>query len=1016
MQTYASLHNHTCFSTLDSLCKPEPLVQRAKELGMSAISCTDHGILTAVPEFVQACTKAGIKPIIGMEAYVCPDRRRHEKFKTAVGRLSAAGYHLTLLARNIEGYRNLIRLTNIGHTEGMSFRPKVDAETLAKYSAGLICLTGCVSSELNDFALAGAQERAHKLLGWFTEVYGAGNVFIEVMENGMKADLQRKSNAVLLELARQFGLPVVPTNDTHYLLPEHQRFHNLMFQANAHEEEAAAEARGKKARTNKMTGYDGIYHLKTPDEMYRVFGDLARNTLILADQIEAFDIFSKEVRLPQRVKDPQAMLTMLAQSGLANRGLSDRPEYRARLQHELDVIGKLGFANYFLTTHEIIGILRSINCSMGWGRGSGGSSLACYCLEITDVDPVRYGLLFERFISADRPDWPDIDIDIPRSRRDEIIEQVIARFGADRVAHISTVQTFRPKALLRDVCRISEISQKTADRWSSLVPWDAKDWKDLSESDGFEALEKELKQSQPGQLALEAMQEVLGVQRHDGVHASGIVISDIPVVDFLPVRSVKVGDKRRLATQYTMNYLAPFGAFKFDVLGLKTLDVIHTTAKDVGVDLRTIPVEDPKPYELVAEGRVDGMFQLDAAPGCADLCRQVRPANMMDLMTILAVNRPGVMNSEQYGIYLQRRKGLEAVQYVHPDLRPFLQDHYGVPIYQEDLMVMAMIVAGYTPVEAYGLMKGVGKKDMTIIRKHLETFSGRARALGLVDALQLQQIVEQIEAAGRYSFNRAHSCSYAHVTYACAWLSCYHPLHFFKHLIAFADDKEERSKYLSAAMNRGIKIVAPNVNTSEALTTVDGDALRLGLTSIHGIGSMTVKDIMAARPFRHASEVLSAVNRSVYSALWAAKALEGIQGLDEHPPAAHLGESQVLGVSLGQLADEYRDVMRLVSAVPSHSVGDEPQSIVVQVDEVRPQKIKKEGKNEGKMMAFLELVDVFGPKIKAVMFPEAYAGCKPQEKGVYQAIVIKSARGGLIVKQLVPAEDIRLANSVRRDT
>jgi DNA polymerase-3 subunit alpha len=982
--------------------QPEPLAKLAASMGMPSLGLTDHGTLAGIPAFVKACQKHGVKPIIGLEAYLVPDHKQHVDFKKHNGKIMRAGYHLTLLARNLEGYRNLVRLNNVSHLEGFYFRPKIDLATLAKHAGGLIVLSGCVGSEIADLATMGDIDRAQQLIGWFSEVFGRDNTFIEVMENGMKDDMQRRATVGQHELARRSGFPLVPTNDAHYLTEDHQRFHNLMFSAESAQEASRAAKDGKQARKG-LSGYDGIYHLKTPEEMTKVFGDLAQNTLRVAERVESFDIFSKEMRLPSKLKDSQGMLTTLAQAGLSHRGLSGKPVYEARLRHELEVIRQLGFANYFLTTRDIIGILRDSDCATGWGRGSSGASLVCYCLEITHADPIRYGLLFERMLSADRPDWPDVDIDIPRNRRDDVLEKISNKFGADKVAHISTFQTFRPKMLIRDLCRIHELSQQVSDRWAGHVPFDVKTWEDLEKSDAFDTLKADLEKTKEGRIILEAMVELLGVQRHVGVHASGLVIADVPIAEHLPVRVEKTkDDHQRMVTQYTMDHLAPFGFLKFDILGLNTLDVIHSAAREVGADLHTIDVEDPKPYEMIAAGQVDGVFQLDNTAMCADLCKRVKPTNMVDLATILAVNRPGVMDSDQYGIYLGRRNNTMEVSYWHPDLKPYMEDHYGVPIFQEDLMQVAMTLAGYAPVEAYGIMKGVAKKDMEIIDKHLVTFADRARAMGRVSEETLRQIMEQFKAAGRYSFNRSHAVVYAHVSYACAWLSCYHPVVFFKWLITAATNEEDRTKYLSAAMNRGIKIAYPHVNRSESGLTTDGNMLRMGLLSIRGVGPITVKEIMAARPFKTSEDVLKIANRTVYAHLWAAHALDGVEGLDRHPPAILKTAAEVLGVAPEGLREEYGDVMALTKAVPTGQIGAEPASAVVQVSDFRPQKTKK-----GDPMGFLDLIDAFGPKVEAVIFKEALKMCKPEKGQTYHAVLKRSARGGFMIERLTPVEVVR---------
>lgn len=1003
--SYVSLHNHTVASALDGLNKPDKLAELAKSMGMPALAITDHGTMEGVPEFVVACQKTGIKPIIGLEAYMVPNRREKAFFKTPLGKESRSGYHLTLLAKNLVGFRNLVKLTNISYIHGFYYRPKIDWKDLEAHHEGLIVLSGCVGSELNNLVLAGQMKPAEDLIGKFREVF-KDDFFLEIMENLMAKSDQRTAATGVVELARKLKMPVIPTNDTHYLRAEHREFHTLMFRVSRSQDktkEGATEGEKKKSG-GFQHGYDGNYHMKTPEEMTQLFGPFVPNTLAVAERVEAYDIFDKKAKLPSELSDPHNVLVAVARAGLARRGLAGKPEYESRLEREMATINRLGFSNYFLATREIIEIVRDCNCPLGWGRGSGGGSLICYCMDITDIDPIRYNLLFERFISDNRPDWPDIDLDIPQSRRDEILEKMTEKFGTDRVAHIATNNTFRPKALIRDICREYGVASRISDRWSAMAPPLFESYeKDIAGSD----LEKELMDEKNSsklfnpRFILNAFKELIGAHRSVGVHASGIVISNQKIGDYLPVRTIEIDGKNRLVTQYTMNWLDKFGFLKFDILGVQKLDVVYSAAAEIGVDIKSIPTDDPEPFKLISKGQVEGMFQLDASKNCAELCRQIKPATMMELATILAVNRPGVLDSGEYRVYIRRRQGVESVSYVHPDLQTILKDNYGILIFQEDLMQMAVILAGYTLSETENLRKGIGKKDMAVVRPHLDKFIEQATKLGKVDVASIRQVANQIEAAGRYAFNKSHAVGYGYLTYACAWLAAHHSLVFFKWLITLAPDEEDRVKYLSAAMSRGIKILPPDVNRSGLGVTQEGVALRLGIRSVKGIGEATAKEITSHRPYKSAAEVLDAVNRNIYAALWSAGALLNLPDAAKYPPINPPEEADVLGISLRSI-EKYRDVVDKIKAVPFWEIEAEARAVVVKVREIKEIKDSHDRK-----MAFLTVMDMHGPRSEAVMFWEAFKAFPPELEKVYWGVMARTGRGGFQILQLHDIEKQR---------
>jgi len=977
---YVSLHNHTFFSVLDGLIDPAELAERTKAWGMPAVALTDHGNLSGIPDFYNACHTHGVKPILGIEAYTVPDRHARQTFRSPTGKEVRTGYHLLLLAKNLKGYQNLITLNNLANLEGFYYSPKIDWELLMKHREGLIVSSACVAGEIGQLCLSPQDPKS--AIAKFKEAWG-DDYYLELMENGMGADVQRMINKRLIGVAKSMGVKLIPTNDAHYMNADEQRMHDI-----------AICMHSKKLLSDpKRLKYDGLYHLKNIAEMSKLFGEYMPNTLEVAEKVENFDIYDKNMKLPVIVNDPDRVLKMMTFAGLNALGLHSQT-YVDRLNFELEVIARKGFSSYMLTIKEVIDLIHTHGCPIGWGRGSAGGSLICYTLGITSVDPMQHGLLFERFISEFRPDWPDIDIDISRDKRDEIIAKIIAKYGGDKVAHISTYHYMKPKILIRDICRVAEKPIALADALSKMVPRDAEVIEDLKET----GMEEQLSKTPDGKAIWDALQGLLGIPRHVGMHASGIVISSAKIIDHLPVRR----DSQRNVIQYSMEHMDQFGFLKFDLLGLETLDLVFETAQEMGIDIKQIPLDDEKTYQMIGEGKVAGMFQLDKSKTCIDICRRMKPKSIRDLADIIALNRPGVLDAGLLEVYLRRRDGMEKANYIHPDLKAILEPSFGVCIYQEDLMRMASIYAGYTPAEVENLRKGIGKKDASIIQKHIPIFREKALALGR-NPQEIETVLEQVEAAGRYSFNKSHAVAYAMLTYACGYLAANYPLQFFKNVINHSAESE-RTDYLSEVLLRKFTILPPDINKSSKEMTVEGDAIRMGLLFIKGIGEVGANKIIENRPYTLMKEVTKKLSKSTVALLYSTHAFESVPDSASFQCIGKADEVALLGVPLHGLMTEYKDVVDFVQGAAVAEVH-ESGTCVIKISDIH----KHRDKNK-KMMAFCEGFDVHGPKVHPlIMFASIYDtyGKDLRVGGTYGMVIARLNNGGFSIKGLRKVEEIR---------
>lgn len=864
--SFVHLHTHSEYSLLDGANRLEALVERAAETGMPALALTDHGNLHGAIHFYEAARARGIHPILGCEMYVAYGPR-HEK--TRPPDAPADYHHLVLLARDLEGYRNLIRLSSIGYTEGFYRRPRIDQEALAAHAHGLLCLSACMSSELAHLLLADRYEAARKAAEGYARLFGERNYWLEIQDHGIPG--QAKINAGILQLADEMGLGVVATNDAHYLRREDADPHDILL----------CIGTGKDRNDpNRLRFYGQESYFKTPEEMRERFAqrpDALANTLEVAERCHVE--FESTVHLPQfprpREFDSDAdLLRHLAVEGAKARYGDPLPEQaRARVEYELDVIVKTGYAGYFLIVWDFIRAARERGIPVGPGRGSAAGSLVAYALRITDLDPLRFDLLFERFLNPERVSMPDIDVDFCYERRGEVIDYVREKYGARSVGQIVTFGTLQSRAVVRDVGRTLGFTPAETDRLAKLIP--SSPGFALSVAAAVERVDelRELYRADPRtRECLDYAMALEGLARHTSVHAAGVVIAPGPLDEYVPIFTAPARggapgsgttagdgqspDETTVITQYDMVSLEKAGMLKFDFLGLKTLTVIHDAAQAIEkrhgtrIDWDEIGLDDPEVYRMLAAGHTAGVFQFESALA-TDKLRAMRCDRFDDLIAVNALIRPGPLDSGMADVYIRRKRGLERITVPHPALEELLKDTYGVITYQEQVMRVANELAGFTLAEADVLRKAVGKKDPVLIRRELDRFVARCVDRG-IHRRTAQEIASLLETFGRYGFNKAHSAAYAVLSYRTAWLKAHHPAEFMAALLsAEIGNTDKVVGYIAECRALGLRVLPPNVNESGyKFTVVDENTIRFGLGAIRGVGRSAIESTLEARASR----------------------------------------------------------------------------------------------------------------------------------------------------------------------
>ena len=882
---FVHLHTHSEYSLLDGANSIPALVSRVKELGMDALAVTDHGNLHAACTFYREARAKQLQPLLGFEAYLAfGSRHQRERDPDAPGNYS----HLVLLARDREGYRNLCRLSSIGYLEGFYHRPRIDRDALERHRAGLLCLSGCLSGEVALWLRRGRYERAKASAAYFARLFD-GDFWLEVQNHGLPDE--RVVSEGVFQLSAELGLPVVATNDAHYLRREDAEAHDVLL----------AIGTGKDLDDPRRFRFDGQEsYVKSESEMQALFPErpeVIAETARVATRCE-FDFerryFLPEYPLPTGVRDPNELLIAQATDGAHARYGSPLPAHVAeRLEYELGVITNTGYAGYFLIVADFIRAARERGIPVGPGRGSAAGSLVAYALQITNVDPLTFDLLFERFLNPERVSMPDIDVDFCFERRGEVIDYVRERFGRDSVGQIVTFGTMKARAAVRDVARVLKVDLADTDRVAKLIP----------SSPGFAVSLKDAVDRVPELAALIDQDEriaklirlaetIEGLSRHASVHAAGVVIAPGPLTDYVPVCTVGNEPDARV-TQYDMVGLEQVGMLKMDFLGLKTLTVIHDATAmarerhGIALDLDAADLNDPDTYALLRAGRTAGVFQFESPLG-TDMLRQLRCDRFDDLVATNALVRPGPLDSGMHQVYLRRKRGEEQVRYPHPALREVLEPTYGVILYQEQVMRIANVLAGFSLAEADVLRRAMGKKDKELLQRELTGFITRAVQLGH-DRRVIAEIASQIETFGRYGFPKAHSVAYSLLSFQTAWLKAHHPSEFLAALLSSEIGNADKIvQYIGEARELGLEVLPPDVNESGYKFTVVGEGrLRCGLGAIKNVGRGAIESILAGGreggPYTSLLELCDRIdlrlcNKRVLEALIEAGACDGLSG------------------------------------------------------------------------------------------------------------------------------------------
>ncbi len=838
---FVHLHVHSEYSLLDGASHLDKLVARARELRFPALALTDHGNLFGAIDFYLTCQKAGIKPLIGAELYVAPGSR----FERAnVDGSYEGANHATVLVRNLQGYRNLIKIISKAYLEGFYYKPRADKELLAQHSGGLLVLSGCLNSEVSRLLSQGEEDKARQVAGWYQEVFGKDYYFMEVQSHGLAE--QAKVTEATLRIARGLGAPVVGTNDAHYLEAAHAR---------AHEALLCIQTGTTMRDPDRWRFSTDQFYLKSAEEMHRVFADLpeaCRNTLAVAERCN-LELGFGQFHLPRyQVPDGytlESYLQHLAWEGLRRRYGAAPPEPVAeRLTQELAVIEKMGFAGYFLVVWDFIRYAKERGIAVGPGRGSSAGSLVAYALAITNIDPIRYSLLFERFLNPERISMPDMDIDFADDRRDEVIEYVAEKYGRDNVAQIITFGTLGAKAAIRDVGRVLGMPYNEVDRIAKLVPAFPLN---ITLDDALQqspALAEAI-HSRPELAELwEIAKSLEGLTRHASKHAAGVVISDEPLIEHAPL--YKDPKRNEVVTGYAMGPIEKIGLLKMDFLGLRTLTVLANTARLVGEstgatpDLDAIPFDDPKTYQLLSEGKTFGVFQLESA-GMREALKNLRPERLEDIIAMVSLYRPGPM--DLIPEFINRRHGRAKITYEHPLMEKYLKDTYGIMVYQESVMQIASEMAGFSMGEADILRRAMGKKDRELMAQQRAKFIDGAKARG-IPAKKAEKVFDLMEKFAGYGFNRSHGTAYAVVAYQTAYFKANHPVEFMAALLTSEmGDTDKIVKYIEECRQIGIRVLPPDVNLSGIQFSVVGATIRFGLAAIKNVGEAAIQSILATR-------------------------------------------------------------------------------------------------------------------------------------------------------------------------
>ena len=888
--SFIHLHLHSEFSILDGALRIEDLVEAALKHNMPAVALTDHGNIFGAVSFFKKAKARGIKPVLGCEVYVAPGSRLDKK----PGDREGYARHLVLLVKNEAGYRNLCQLLTKSYLEGFYYRPRIDRELLALHSQGLIGLSSCLKGDVTDLLTKGLAQAAEESARRYASIFAPGDFYLELQDHGLPE--QQEVNPLIIELSRRTGLPLVATNDVHYLNKE---------DADSHEVLLCIQTNKKLSDQDRLRFGPPEFYFKSGREMAALFGHVPEalaNTVKIASQCN-FE-FSSTYFLPNFAAPDglplEEFFEKTARQGLEKkRPLLERkmaegrlahswPEYEKRLEHEIKLVEKMGFAGYFLIVWDLIRAAKSMSIPVGPGRGSAAGSLLAYGLDITQVDPLEYDLLFERFLNPERISLPDIDIDFCGRRRGEVLSYVTQRYGQDNVCQIITFGTMAARAAIRDAGRVMEVPLPEVDRLTKMIPFgpDSSIAKALEEVPQLRELRD--KNSKIAHL-LAMAQKIEGQVRHPSIHAAGIVITPEPLVRYLPLYQSAKGE---ITTQFPMQDIEDIGLLKMDLLGLRNLTVIEDTLqmleRETGLrlDLENIPLDDPKTFELFQKGLTEGVFQFESQ-GMKELLRSFKPEEFRELIALNALYRPGPLKSGMTADFVKVKHHPEEVKYDFPELEPILGETRGIIVYQEQVMRIAGQLAGFSLAEADILRKAMGKKKSAMMQEQKQRFLQGARSRGATQS-KAGRIFSQIEKFAEYGFNKSHSTAYALLAYQTAYLKAHHPVHFLAALLTSEAERgatDQVVKYIGECQELGIKVFPPDINSSQLDFSVAGNDIRFGLAAVKNVGRAAAEGVVGARagkgrfssPFELMSELDSRViNRKALESLIKAGAFDSL--------------------------------------------------------------------------------------------------------------------------------------------
>lgn len=833
---FCHLHVHTHYSALDGACKPDELVARAVELGMPAVAITDHGVLSGIIQFYQQCRKAGIKPIIGIEAYVVEDRFHK------VGN-NEERWHLTLLARDETGYRNLLKLGSAAFLEGYFYKPRMDYALLKEHAEGLICLSGCATGRLSKALQFGQFAAADAEVERLLDIFGEGNVYLEMQETGI-AELAEIGER-MAALADRTGLKLVATNDVHYLHAKDAAAHDVLL---------CIQTGSRLSEDNRLRFSSQEFYFKSGEEMREAFSahpEAVANTLEVAErcnvEIDLEQMLIPSFPVPEGYDDASYLREQCEQGLVRRYGADPSPEVRERLEAELAVVEKMGFPSYFLIVWDFVSYAKAAGIPVGPGRGSAAGSLVSYLLGITDLDPIAYDLLFERFLNPDRISMPDIDIDFSVVGREKVIEYVADKYGRDHVAQIATFGTIKARQAIRDAARVMDVPYGQADRIAKLVPEVLNITLDECLADAKGELRAAYDAEDLVREVIDMARPLEGLIRQDSIHAAGVVISKGPLTEHLAL--MQKGDAE-VVTQVAQPDVEKLGLLKMDFLGLRNLDVIDSAVKIIrsdgypDFDIESIPLDDASTYHMLSKGDSEGVFQFESS-GMREALREIQPSRLDDLIALVALYRPGPMDFIPQ--YARNKRDLSAIVYEDDRLRPILEPTYGVAIYQEQLMAISKSIGGFTPAQADDLRKAIGKKIRAKMEQLEPMFRAGAAASGTAPQV-IDYLWSLMQRAGDYSFNKSHAACYALISYRTAYLKANHPVEYMAALISSVmDTKDKVPFYVTVANDMGIEVLPPDINESVLdFRGVEG-RIRFGLNAVKNVGEAAIRNILEAR-------------------------------------------------------------------------------------------------------------------------------------------------------------------------